>query len=66
MLLKNIITQQKNQSSFIHVDATYKLICGNFSFIVLGTEDINHYFRLVALVLHQMKTQRPIVGFFPP
>ena len=62
-LIKNCINQsnsqykQMNTPSFLHVDGTYKLLSNGFVVIVIGTEDINHQFRLIALsvVAHEKK-----------
>ena len=62
-LLKNCVNQAnskhqgKETPSFLHLDGTYKLLSNGFIVIVVGTEDINHQFRLVALsvVAHENK-----------
>jgi len=47
-LIENIIKQCLYQPSFIHLDATYKLIDLGLPLFVVSTEDINHSFRPLA------------------
>lgn len=47
-LIENIIKQCQYQPSFIHLDATYKLIDLGLPLFIVSTEDINHSFRPIA------------------
>ena len=48
-LLKNVINQKLAQDkTFIHIDATYKLMTNGFNLLTLGTENSSHNFRLIA------------------
>ena len=47
-LIENIIKQCQHQPSFIHLDATYKLIDLGLPLFIVSTEDINHSFRPIA------------------
>ena len=51
-LLFNVIKQERaNQNSFLHVDATYKLLRNGFCLLTLGTENSSHNFRFIACVI---------------
>jgi hypothetical protein len=52
-LLSNIKYQKEtgDQPSFVHVDATYKLMQSGFLLLTMSTEDRSHHGRLVAIAI---------------
>lgn len=51
-LLRNVILQAEScPKKYACIDATYKLIALSYPFLVIGTQDLIHKFRLIALAL---------------
>ena len=51
-LMKNVINQNNvTGKTFIHLDATYKLLSNGFSLLTVGTEDPSHKFKLIACAI---------------
>jgi len=50
-LLENLFKQQQLQPSFIHIDATFKLIDLGLPLIIVSTENIDHNYRPIAFYI---------------
>ena len=54
-LIENLIKQSQQQPSFLHIDATYKLIDLGLPLFVISTENINHAFRPICFLFRGLK-----------
>jgi len=58
-LLKNIILQAGSCSTkYLCIDGTYRLTVLGYPLLVIGTQDITHKFRLVALALSKHEREK--------
>ena len=56
-LLENLIRQQRSDSPYFSIDATYKLTTSRYPLIIVGTQDRLHRFQLVALMISSEETE---------
>ena len=60
-LIENLIKQSQQQPSFLHIDATYKLIDLGLPLFVISTENINHAFRPICFFISWSESTNQVV-----